>query len=316
MKKWAIVMTVAAFPACAPQISDCVKLQVASQLACGADPKSAPCLEATRMLAERCGGVVIPVPQPTPTPTPTPPPTPPPVEPPPVEPPPVEPPPGPQMCGQEEDLIAGPTCQPQLQAKVVGAMEYLGDPTGMPPQETLTILALELNKLGLCAHAGIEAVFVRRSDGNWEEYHAVHFGTGGWTHNGKFMGCHHTESSPPPVQSGCSDPATPRVDKFNLKPHGRWYDSTPLFYGKDYCTAIGFPERLHCPARSECPGFKCEERLACEQLGLGGAAPLFRCEKGSPDVNPDNPFQARCYDSAWIEVCHNDGKTCTRVVIP
>ena len=125
----------------------------------------------------------------------------------------------------------------------------------------------------------------------------------------------------PPPTAGCSPPAVPKVDRWGLAYRNRWWDSTPLFYGRDtatwtgqpvtgYCEAIGMPDRLHCPARQEGD----PERRACEGYGIGGyaaAVPLWRCENGQPEVNPSQPFQARC-NAGWIEACSTDGIVCTR----
>jgi hypothetical protein len=336
LKKTMLVMTVVVIGAIAPSCKDeCAKLRLAQQLACSTDPKSVECKEATDLIGQYCQ-IPGPVPTPTPVSTPTPPPPPPevvtcaditcsegyaceetsagprcfllPTPPPP-------PPPPPSGCNtQERELEAVGDCGTSMQDKLAEVTADLGDPTGNDPQDTLKIVALELGRRGVCAIAGIEAVFIRNSRGLWEEYHVVYFGSGGWANSGrgKYMGCHKD-----PQVVGCTAPVTPKVNRWNLKPHNRWYDSTPLFYGKGvdgYCALIGFPDRLFCPARSECPGFKCEERAACEAIGIGGA-PLFRCEKGDAEVNPENPFQGRCFDSAWIEVCSADQTVCERVDI-
>lgn len=126
------------------------------------------------------------------------------------------------------------------------------------------------------------------------------------------------------AEQACSDPLTPRVDRFNLKRHLRTNDSTALFYNREtvrwdgstvtsYCDKIGFTNRLHCPARNECPGYKCEERVACEAIGVSGSyggKPLWRSDG---TVNPtDNPFQATCSNCTWLEICAADGTACKR----
>lgn len=127
------------------------------------------------------------------------------------------------------------------------------------------------------------------------------------------------DAPPAPPAAGCSPPAVPKVDRWGLAYRNRWWDSTPLFYGRatatwtgvpvtGYCEAIGIPDRLHCPARQEGD----PERRACEGYGIGGyatAVPLWRCENGQPEVNPEQPFQARC-DAGWIQVCSADGAVC------
>jgi hypothetical protein len=147
------------------------------------------------------------------------------------------------------------------------------------------------------------------------------------------MGCHSIgDAAPPPPEEptveGCSTPIPPKVARWNLQFRNRWWDVTPLFYNGEavtwfgvqtvgYCNAVGFA-RQFCPARLDCEAgkdnFKCEERRACEGVGFGGrasAVPLFRCENGAPEVNPDQPFQARCAPG-WLEACATDGTSCTR----
>lgn len=95
MKLAVAVLVVVTLPACAGQISDCAKLQLAVQLACGADPTGPICADAKSELEKRCG--VVPTPPPVVPPPVVPPPVvPPPVVPPPVVPPPVVPPPTPE----------------------------------------------------------------------------------------------------------------------------------------------------------------------------------------------------------------------------
>lgn len=195
------------------------------------------------------------------------------------------------------------------------AKDQMGNPCGQNPVESGERFAAVVRGMGYCAGFYADQVSIQRPDGLWEEHHVIAWTDGCYTQTGNgFKNVWRYKGEAPPPQTGCTAPVTPTVDKFNLKPHNRWYDSTPLFYGKEYCTAIGFPDRLHCPARSECPGYKCEERIACEQVGIMGPAPKFHCEVGEPEVNPDNAFQARCGAGTWIEVCAADGKTaCARV---
>lgn len=221
----------------------------------------------------------------------------------------------------------------------VGGTCLLGD---MTQQEWQAKVEAELRRMGLCAgqHAPSTdelAVAVLGTD-PWQGYHvfAGNDGSGPvppggarrtvkWApqaFTGSWMPPSVTPTPTPPPVVGCSDPVTPKVDRWNLTPHNRWVDATPLFYNREttrwdgtmitgYCDAAKFVNRLHCPARSECPGYKCEERSSCEALGVGGK-PLWRCAVGQPDVNPANPFQASC-GGAWIEACAVDGTGCTRL---
>ena len=140
-------------------------------------------------------------------------------------------------------------------------------------------------------------------------------------------------TEPPPTAEGCTTPVAPKVNKFGLKAHQRTNDSTPQFYNGEaerwdgtkltgYCDAIGFVNRLHCPARMECgevvnpKAVKCNERVACEALGVSGridGKPLWRSD-GTVHLS-DNPFQATCKECTWLEICAADGTACQRCAI-
>lgn len=267
----------------------------------------------------------VPPPAPEPTPTPTPPPV--------------------SSCSphpDDEGWRVVPNYQAQLYAEYRIVVQAVGNTCGAAsPDESLQratldrVAAVWREKFpGRCVTSPKDwdnvgdSVSVKTADGVFEEWHAVYFGNGciiegsnamknGWVCPGCTVQGPEPEPTPePPSSSGCSAPVTPKVNRWNLKPHNRWYDSTPLFYGKGedgYCAKIGFPDRLFCPARSECPGFKCEERAACEKVGIGGL-PLWRCEVGQAEVN-ENPYLARCPEGTWIEVCSADGTVCERKTI-
>jgi hypothetical protein len=215
------------------------------------------------------------------------------------------------------DCINGPAlavveCSgPQHTADVRRGTDELGDLTGQPCNDNLLKLRDKLRSYGLCAIGGeadSDAVFIRRSDGLVEENHACFYGTGSWTGsgNGRFVACH-TDGP-----TGCTDPRPPKVESFALKKHNNLFDATPRFFGREYCTAIGAPDRLRCPARIDCPAFKCEERAACERVGVGGD-PLWR---GDGTINAtDNPYQVRCGSCTWVEVCSTDGTVCQRLTL-
>jgi hypothetical protein len=267
------------------------------------------------------------VPPPVTPPVEPPPVEPPPVEPPPVVPPPVEPPP-PAVCMVEADLVAVPDPQPakQLQAQVRRAIEELGPATGIAPAVSLEKLAAKLRSYGLCAIAGIEAVFVRRSDGLVEEYHAVYFGDGSWTdsNNGHFMGIHSDGGGPPtpPVEPptvdfGCPAPRPDRVWtaetlppgwgsdqigqprwKLNSSPHLAWIDSTAVTVRNEpYCRAIGMSPMLDGTLRAGCPmrneGGDFAERVACERYIAEGDWVVVASGGAICEANPDNSAQFR-----------------------
>lgn len=132
-------------------------------------------------------------------------------------------------------------------------------------------------------------------------------------------------TQPPPSTGACSDPITPKVNRWGgPKPHNKVNDSTPLFYGREtqrwdgttitgYCEMLGMGDKLHCPARNECPGIKCEERVPCEEIGVSGVIggkPLWRSD-GQVHLT-DNPYQATCTSCTWLEVCAADGTYCGR----
>lgn len=208
----------------------------------------------------------------------------------------------------------------QLAAQVSAAKDTVGNRCGKNVQESLALVAGELRRQGLCASGPwVDAVVVRAPDGKWEEHHVVAYTDGCFTltQNGYKGAWAYSGSSP--GQVGCTDPRPPRVSTFNLKCEVAWCDATPLIQSCDYCASIGMgdiggTQRCTCPTRSECPGFKCEERPACEAVAVNGN-PAWRCEVGQVEVKTDNPYQARCSAGAWIEVCHADGATCTRAAL-
>jgi hypothetical protein len=123
--------------------------------------------------------------------------------------------------------------------------------------------------------------------------------------------------------SDCSAPSdlcpSPRPDPAKLvwkvQPSGSWYDPTPTVNSCDYCKDIGLGEyngavRCNCPARSECPGYQCESRVACEQVLMQSPFPVWRGD-GTIEVE-DNGWRARCYDCSWLSVCNGPGTNCRR----
>ena len=148
--------------------------------------------------------------------------------------------------------------------------------------------------------AGQEAVFVRRLDALWDEYHAVYFGTGALIPGGKWMAAHREPSGPPPVTppppvASCPKaPCPARVWTAATLPDGwgqdmigkaawewschesgrLWEDCTPIVVRQEpYCAAIGMSPMADGSLRAACPmrpdGHP--EREAIEEWLLGGA---------------------------------------------
>ena len=232
---------------------------------------------------------------------------------PPVEPPPIDPPPG--ACRDvESTLVASRGCSEVFRTRIKVATTTLGDLTGNDPQENLKTLAatlIEQNE-GMCAFGGIEAVFILRNDGRWEENHTVFFGDGGWTNNGfgKYKGCHENTEFPPeappvePLPSGeCVNPDPTGFDaEFNLKKHNQLWDSTYRVVGRAYCDEIpSFVGRNRCPLREEGD----PEREVCERQEIDVQA--WWCN-GQPIESEANPAQARCHGT--VRTCTESGETC------
>ncbi len=231
-----------------------------------------------------------------------------------AEPPPPPPPPPPE-CAKERDLVADTCSGPDFRAQIKAATTALGDLTGNDPNANLDALAAQLRKQmpGRCVISGVEAAFIRRDDGKYEENHAVFFGDGGWTGNGsgKFMGCHRDTS----VSDTCGPPLPPPLHSFNgPKAHHRWYDSTAIVRGDTdpaspfyrYCSTWWTDNRLSCPPRPE--GHP--ERDACIALIVGGER-LWRSD-GEIVPHPTNSAMAGCAECTWIEVCDASGSVCSR----
>jgi hypothetical protein len=174
--------------------------------------------------------------------------------------------------------VQGPA---QLQRHVIRAIAELGDMRGHPISEILEALAAKLRSYGLCAFAGSEAVFVKRSDGLHEEYHAVYSADGSWTDSGrgKYIGLHRSTgappATPPPTASTCPvQPCPIRTWTRETLPSGwgdneigqpawQWKakvhtmgnaDSTPVTRRQEpYCRAIGLSPYADGQPRAECP---------------------------------------------------------------
>lgn len=201
------------------------------------------------------------------------------------------------------------------------AKAKMADPCGQDPSASLERFAQTVRDMGYCAGKMSDSVFILAPDQLWEEHHVIAYTTGcysltsngykaAWPYNG-------TNPTPPPLVS-CTDPV-PTYEQLKYKTpgqHNQWYDTTALQSSAcDYCAAIGMGEmgdgstRCECPTRSECPGYKCEERVACESK----FNPQWNCSNGPAEVKSDNPYMARCGDgSSYIEACAPDGTKCQR----
>ena len=211
-----------------------------------------------------------------------------PVEPPPVDPPPVDPPDG---CAVEPQLVAGTCGGAIFNATVKQGTDALGDLTGGDPQENLKKLAaqIKLQTGRECIFGGIEALFLLRPDGKYEENHAVFFGNGGWTGNGfgKFIGCHDVEGAPPvePPTEACPAPHPDLTHmKFKKDEKGNHLDTTWVTVNQEpFCREIGMsPDgngtlRAGCPVRPEgneergpCEAELCDQKWECNGQPVDG----------------------------------------------
>jgi hypothetical protein len=205
--------------------------------------------------------------------------------------------PEPAECMNEAALVPVTGCGEELRDAVRGAALAVGDDPSRPPQETLDLVAAEIERqTGRCSVGGQEALFVDRWDGWVEENHLVHFGTGGFINGGagKFIGCH--------VHTTCPAPNPVHYPgEFVLKKFGNKWDSTFRVRSREYCEAVGFPGRLACPVRLD-GNFA---RWACENLAIGDQR--WWCDGGEID-HTANPAQAVC--KGHVQTCTADGRVC------
>jgi hypothetical protein len=197
----------------------------------------------------------------------------------------------------------------QFRTRVKVATSALGDVTGGDPQANLKLLAAKLMELndGLCAFGGIEAVFILRTDGLWEENHAVHFGTGGWTGSGfgKYIGSHRDKDAPQACGAPTPPPASEiHVKRFGGRPNAPKFDAVGRVKGLEYCTTVGFTNRQKCPVRPEpCDRPECvwKDRAECELLVFG--TPAWRSDGTVHETANKNPWQRHVTDGTWVQVC-------------
>ena len=241
----------------------------------------------------------------------------------PPEEPPTPPTPPPNACtvpAEGELTAADPQCPSgQFDDKVVEATTSIGDrrvPNSSPKEvkdaaavENLRILAEQLRLRGFCAFDGSEAVFIHRSDGKWDEYHAVNFADAGWTYRGKYVGCHvgsGTTPTPPPTPppSNGTDPSTLEA-RFTIKlqyPASCRVDTTFQVHGRDFCNSIGFTGREWCPVAQEGD----PDRQAKEVAIIG--VQKFWCD-GQVEPALENPAQTKC--CGYVKTCTENLKTCS-----
>ena len=228
-----------------------------------------------------------------------------------------EPPPPVQCVDIEHRLVGAGDPAPQFREKVKIATNALGDLTGQDWKKNLQKLAVKLMEQnpGMCAFAGIEAVFIKRPDGLWEEVHAVHSGTGSWTNSGfgKYKGSHRDTNPPEPPSGECVDPDPTGLEaEFVLhcgQGNGTVCDSTYRVKGREYCDQVCSPlepdvcftGRLWCPMRFEGD----PERHACYAEII--APQQWWCD-GQPIDSLENPARARC--TGLAKTCTADGATC------
>lgn len=221
-------------------------------------------------------------------------------------------------CVIESNLVAidCPVPGAKFQGEVKIATDTLGDLRGRPPQENLSKLAdqLVVQMPNRCTIGGIEAVFIQRDDGSYEENHAVFFGNGAWTNSGRgaFIGCHEDTGNPTEPPSGqCVDPDPTGLEaEFNLKPHGQLWDSTYRVRNRAYCDAVCSPTepdvcfagRNACPLRMEGD----PEREVCERQEIGDQQ--WWCNGSPIDPEDHNSAQARCH--GHVKTCTENGRTC------
>lgn len=216
------------------------------------------------------------------------------------------------------------TIVPQLPTTTKEAMDAakaaLGLPCGQDPSVTLANLATKLREMGSCADKMSDSVMVKRSDGLYEEQHAVAYTDGCWSQNPYKNTWQYGGGS----GGQCSNPSAPEVSEFSCKFQSGWYDCTPKrVKDQPYCESIGMGEiggvpRADCPIRNECPdtpGYEglCNARIPCENAAMGGYASWQG--DGVIEVNTSNAnhLQAKCPSCTWLKVCNAAGTVCSNV---
>lgn len=194
------------------------------------------------------------------------------------------------------------------------ALEGVGDRCGQDPEDTLGLIAARMRDLGVCA-AGpwADALIAKRSDGLWEEWHAVYYGNGctiATTGAYKGLWYHPNSGSSCPVPDSCGE-------KFSLEFHQGVIDSTYTVTSCcAYCASIGMGDyngqpRCGCPVRPEGDPARAEVERACigVQRWWCNGQELKPCDGTSPNCIAPNPAQAYC--SGHVKTCTADMSGCS-----
>lgn len=218
------------------------------------------------------------------------------------------------QCAAEADLVVAACGGAIYNATVKQGTDALGDLTGGDPQENLKILAAKIEQQTgrECIFGGIEALFLLRPDGLYEENHSVFFGNGSWTGNGfgKFKGCHEdVDPTEPPPAGECPAPHPDLARmKFRIHEKGNHLDTTWTTVNQEpFCREIGMSPmadgtpRAGCPVRPEGN----EERFPCE---MDLCDQKWQCNGVPIEGWRGNPAQTNCRGH-WKTWCSADGST-------
>ena len=236
--------------------------------------------------------------------------------------------PPPAGCVNEPNLIATTCFEEEFRDQVKAATDALGDLCGTFWKDNLDSLAAQLRDQmpGRCVISGVEAIFIQRDDGKYEENHAVFSKNGCWTNSGygRYIGCHvdvtpgpePPEPTPPP---GGECPA-PHPDltkmKFQKSEQGKYIDTTWITVNQPaYCASIGY---CCMPGTGPCGEPGCIPRAGCPVRGDGDPErPLCEAElcdqkwecNGEPyPPYKGNPAQSDCRGH-WTTWCSAPGST-------
>jgi hypothetical protein len=128
-------------------------------------------------------------------------------------------------------------------------------------------------------------------------------------------------AQPPGDTGGCGQPLPPPISRMGAKIHIRGpnrytLDVTPQVHDLDYCTKIGFVNRIDCPVRPE----GAPDRFACEIYAIGYAEDTKRpgptwkrnghyCtgEAGDCENHEENQFLLYAFGGGYYEACTDDG---------